>query len=72
MNPVPDPSSLKEKKGPLDSISTEMETTEGFAVSTMSAMFGRDLTVVEVSFCIFTALTELDSGKETEVSEVVS
>ena len=49
-----------------------METTEGFAVYTMSAMSGRDLTVVEVSFCIFTALTELDSGKETEVSEVVS
>ena len=50
-----------------------METTEGFAVSTMSAISGRDLTAAEVSFCIFTAVTELDSGKETtEVSEVVS
>ncbi len=72
MNPVPVPSSLNEKKGPLDSISTDIETSEGFAVSTMSDMSGRDLTVLEVSFCIFTALTELDSGKETEVSEVVS
>jgi len=72
MNPVPDPSSLNEKKGPLDSISTDMETTEGFAVSTMSAISGRNLTVAEVSFCIFTAVTELDPGKETVVSEVVS
>ena len=73
MNPVPDPSSLNEKKGPLDSVSTDMETTEGFAISTMSAMSGRDLTaIVGVLICTFLALAELDSGKETEISEVVS